>query len=193
MPAEVPAGVLIVSSASIISRALCGRWAGSFAIARDHAGQRLRYIGTHRAYVRHGRREVRRDELLRTAGIGWTPGQQLVAEDSHCVKISPVIRGGIGGRLFRRHVRWRAHGEAHRRHGARLAQRLRDAEVGDHGMPRLDEDVLGLDIAVRHATFVRERERVEHLPQESHGVRERQRSFTRDAGAQRLPLTNGMT
>ena len=47
--------------------------------------------------------------------------------------------------------------------GARHADRPGDAEVGDHRMPALDQDVRRLDVAVDHAPVVRIPERVGHL------------------------------
>ena len=79
-----------------------------------------------------------------------------------------------------------------RRVVARRAQRLADAEVGDERVPVVQQDVLGLDVAVHHAVPVRVVERVGHLARDAHGVRDRELP-SRDAGdrAATRPRTHG--
>ena len=52
--------------------------------------------------------------------------------------------------------------------------RPRDAEVRDKRVPRLEEDVFRLDVAVDHAGFVRSRQRLPHLRHEPHDLLDRE-------------------
>ena len=56
-----------------------------------------------------------------------------------------------------------------------------DTEVGDERAPVLQQDVLGLDVAVDHALAVRVVQRTRHLPRETHGVADRELSLALEA------------
>jgi hypothetical protein len=76
----------------------------------------------------------------------------------------------IAGRLLGAHVVGRA--DAQPRLGqarpARRSHRERDAEVPHDRLPRLDQDVRGLDVAVDHAVLVRVFERARHRHREAY-------------------------
>ena len=76
----------------------------------------------------------------------------------------------LGGRLLGAHVVRRAERQAGLGHppAGRRAHRQRDAEVGDHRPAVLQQDVLGLDVAVDHAVAVRVVERVGHVGGDPH-------------------------
>ena len=73
-------------------------------------------------------------------------------------------------RLLGRHVVRRAETESGLRHPAtgRRAHRERDAEVHDHRPAVMQQDVLGLDVAVDHAVAVRVVERVGDFARDPH-------------------------
>ena len=80
-----------------------------------------------------------------------------------------------------------------RQRGARLVSRggadgARDPEVRHHGVSRLEQDVLRLDVAMDHAPLVRVVERVSHLARDSQRVLERQLPVVPQQIAQRLAL-----
>ena len=64
----------------------------------------------------------------------------------------------------------------------------RDAEVGHHGVPALEEDVLRLDVAVHDALPMRIRQRVGHLAGDGDRLLDGQLRLAVDPGAQRLAL-----
>ena len=62
-----------------------------------------------------------------------------------------------------------------------LLHRERDAEVGDQRVPALQQDVLGLDVAVDDAERVRVAERVGDFARDAHRVVDRQLPLARRA------------
>jgi hypothetical protein len=62
----------------------------------------------------------------------------------------------------------------------------RDAEVGDQRLPIVQQDVLGLDVAVDHALAMCVVERAGHLAGDAHRVGDRQLTFALEARTQRL-------
>jgi hypothetical protein len=90
------------------------------------------------------------------------------------------------------HESGRAHEEARRR-GRRAEQRClthaRDTEVEKLDLPGVgDEEVLGLEIAVDDALFVRRDENVEHLRADGEHVGQRQHAFAQKTRVDRFPL-----
>ena len=92
------------------------------------------------------------------------PGEHLISEDAKRVEIAPSVDFPLARRLLWGHVGRRADRHAGRREAAvaPTVHRARDAEVGDHGTARhrIEQDVVGLDVAVHHAAIVRVRQRV---------------------------------
>ena len=72
--------------------------------------------------------------------------------------------------------------------GARRSGAQRDAEVGDERVPSLEQDVLGLDVAVNHAVAVGVVERPGDLAGDAHRVVHRELLLAGDPVAERLPL-----
>ena len=115
------------------------------------------------------------------------------------IQIGAVIDLRVGQRLFRRHVRRRPQrctGERDTTGGlaavgsrlqARCVERLRDAEVSDHGCTTGEQDVLRFDVTVHHAVRVRIRQRPCHVPQDADRLLRRDRAGLH-AMAQRLPV-----
>ena len=91
-------------------------------------------------------------------------GEQFVEDDAERIDVRAMIDGGRLLDLLRGHVVHGAEGRAgggERRVGMFLAHELGDAEVGDlHAALRVEQDVLGLDVAVENSFLVRELERL---------------------------------
>jgi hypothetical protein len=142
-------------------RALVGRLGEE---PHHEGGERRGRVGPLGGDVRRRLCDVCRDLRLRgPVGVGWPAGEQLPGDDAERVQVHAVVGGGVGERLLGRHVGRRAERDADGgeplARGDRGRDRLRDAEVGDHGGAARQQHVLGLDVAVHHAVGVRVRQR----------------------------------
>ena len=104
------------------------------------------------------------DGLGRGAGEGRLSGQHLVQDAGQAVEIGAAVHVGRAGGLLGAHVGRRAHHHAGLGERGVGAQRLADAEVGHHGRPFVQQDVLGLDVPVDHLVAVGVVERGGDLP-----------------------------
>ena len=106
-------------------------------------------------------------------------GQHLIAEDAERIQIAAAVDRALARGLLGRHVRRRADRDARRREPrVALADRARDTEVGHHRAAalRVDQDVVGLDVAVDDAALVGVGERVGHVAQRAARLVDRQRA-----------------
>ena len=152
-------------SAAASSSPEAKRSSGDFCqAALDGVGQRR---GKVRPEPQHRRRRLR--EVLgqhlggRLAVEGPLARGGQVGRHAQRVEIAPAVHR-LARRLLRAHRARGAHHLAGRRVGG-VPRHLRDAEVGDHrpaAVP-LEEDVLGLHVAVHHALPVGVGERPRHL------------------------------
>ena len=125
---------------------------------------------------------MREDHLRRRLGLeGQAPGEQLVEDDADRVEVAARVER-IAARLLGAHVLGRAADDAGARDARllRVGADLREAEVDDlHEVAarahRLEDDVLGLEIAVDDALVVRFGERRERLAQDVDDAPEGQR------------------
>ena len=121
----------------------------------DRVVHRLGHVA-HGAHVRDRRDEPLGDDRLRGgAGEGRLPGQHLVQHAAEAVEVAPAVHRGVAGGLLGAHVGRRA--DRHAGLGDRAvgpAQRLADAEVGHQRRALVQQDVLGLDVAVHDAVAV---------------------------------------
>ena len=163
--------------------------------AHDGGVERGREAG---ALLRHRDRrlgDVRGQRLLRVeAGERRVAGEHLVAHHAHGIDIDPRIHLGIGGGLFRRHVRRGAECDADAGEvvlAGGLGDGLGDAEVHHHGVAAGEEDVLGLDVAMDHAGPVGDGERLGDLGEQPHRLGHRQLAGAGQAIAQGLALDVG--
>ena len=130
-------------------------------------------------------RVLKRRSKAADVGEGSTPGEQLVEHRSERIHIrsrcdrlaAKLLRTGIGGR---EHARLGAgRGEALLR---LRVDELRNAEIEQARAPiAVDQQVVGLEIAVDDALRVRESDGVEHVEEELHPRRNRERLLTRPA------------
>ena len=89
-------------------------------------------------------------------GEGRLAGQHLVGHRAQRVHVAAGADVALAHRLLGRHVRRRAERHAGLGHAAAagLLHRERDAEVGDQRLAILQQDVLGLDVAMDDALRV---------------------------------------
>jgi hypothetical protein len=91
---------------------------------------------------------------VRAVGDVWgPPGKQLIEHGAQRIEVGAVIHMLAPVELLRRHVLRRADGEACASERGRVASAVRldtagDAEVGEQHATIIEEDVVGLDIAV---------------------------------------------
>ena len=120
---------------------------------------------------------------------GRLAGEHLVADDGEAIDIGARIHLALAERLFGGHVSGSADagagaGETAARPPVR--ERERHAEIGEHGVPIGEEDVLRLDVAMHDAARVGEIERVAELAQDPQRILHRERALALETVAQRL-------
>ena len=169
-----------------------------------------------RADAADGRRSGRRSSMAanrrRSAagtveGTGTTPRPAGAPE--HRVRVAVAVRPGAGereqhrrgeredvagrarrftARLLRRHVRGGSDNHPGCREAGRQVARGGDAEVRERGpAARVEEDVVGLDVAVDDTAAVRGGERIEQGVQQVLDVWRRERARRRHAVGERAP------
>ncbi len=185
---ELERGAQLARVAEPIVRILGQRLGDRFADREGHFGddvvQRLRLLG-----------EVRgEDGLCRGPVERLLPREHLVADDGERVDVGAGVEVALADQLLGRHVADRADGHpgvgesraAVRRR--RAHRRARDAEVGEHRVPFLEEDVRGLDVAVDDPHAVREPEGVRHLAQDVQRLTDGEPAVAFQAMLERLAL-----
>lgn len=134
----------------------------------------------HETSREHGRRRRSRERGL--------AGERLEQHTAESEEITASIER-LTRRLFRTHVRRCTDHHAHARECAgflRCRQRLRDTEIGHDGVSLVQEDVLGLDVAMHHAMAMRVVEGVRDISADPRGRVDRQSTFLTETVAQRL-------
>ncbi len=106
-------------------------------------------------------------------------GEHLVGEHAQGVDVAAPVQLTLAHRLLGRHVGGRADGGAGRGEPRAGLHRAGDAEVGHHRAPgvAVEQDVVGLDVAVDHAALVRVVERVGDLAHQPPHLVHRQAPF----------------
>ena len=117
-----------------------------------------------------------RDALRRGPGERRLAGQHLVQHAAERVHIGSAVDVAVARRLLGTHVGDRPHGHAGLGDlvARRAGHRAGDAEVSHDGVGPLEQDVLGLDVAMDDAMLVRVAERVGHLTSDPQGIVERE-------------------
>ena len=77
--------------------------------------------------------------------------------------------------------------------GARCHDRARDAEVREHRVPFLEQNVLRLDVAVDDSLAMRVRERVRDLHENAHRIAHRELAASMSRCRSDSPRTYGIT
>ena len=129
-------------------------------------------------------------------GVGRLAGEHLVGHRAERVLIGPRVDVAVAGGLLRAHVVRRAEREAGLGDASAtgLGYGQRDAEVGDHRLARLEQDVLRLEVAMDHAPGVGVVERAGHQRRPGGCVSSTGSCCSRSSRARSVsPSTNGMT
>src|SRR4051812_21399763 len=157
----------------------------------DRAGDAGRNFGPQVLEPRGRLGQIRGENRLgRRARERRRAGKHLVAEDAQRVDVGAVIHGIAEG-LFGRHVpdgaeRHAGAGEPRVRGFSRQRERRRDAEIREDRVSILQQDVLGLDVAMDDALIVRVREGIGDLAQYADGLLDRHQPFPVHPLAKRL-------
>ena len=139
-----------------------------------HRGRNMR---PHVAYRGRGLLAMlRHDRLRRGTGEGRLAGQHFVDHARQAVQVASPIDLVTAIRLFGAHVGRRPQGQPR---GGQIVHccdpdRPREAEVRDHGVGGLQQDVRRLDVAMHHVLGVGIGEPFRHFAGDANGVRERQ-------------------
>ena len=158
--------------ARVLRRLVALRWI-LLEHAVEHHGEGLGYVvpdlpDRNRLYGR-----LLHENLLRRLAVKrGSAGEHLVQHDTEAVDVRPVV-GPLAGRLLRAHVLRRAdhHPLGGQLRRGRIVGRLGDPEVGhEHVSGGIEQDVVGLDIAVDDALAMGVREGVRNLPRNARRV-----------------------
>ena len=181
-------------SAAANSPTVAKRSAGTLASARVIASSTG--AGTVLREPAHGGHRIHQplgdDRRRRRAAVRRLAGEQLEQHAGEAVLIAAPV-GALVERLLGAHVLRRADDEPRARDARRPrgARGERDAEVGDHRLALVDEDVLRLDVAMDDVARVRVVERRRDLSRDGDGVVDREVALAVEPVAQRLALEEG--
>ena len=158
--------------------------------SRDQCRDRRRHIGAALFDPRDRRREMRGHHRLRVPAVRGSASEHLVEHCTRRVEVRTMIGRRVGHRLLGGHVGWRAERESNGGEPAlgdpRIGERLRHAEVRHHRVPPLEQDVLGLHVAMHDPMVVCERQRVQELARDAQCVGQRERPLPHEARPERL-------
>ena len=130
----------------------------------------------------------RDDGLHRRAGKRRFTHHHFIRHRAQRIDVTARVDGALTHRLFGTHVAWRAEREPRLCHAlaTRALHRQRNAKVGDERRPIMQENVLGLDIAVDDVLAVRVVERARHFACNTYGISDGQLTFAFEACTQRF-------
>ena len=156
--------------------------------ARQQILERRRRRHPRRTQARGGLGEPTRDlRHGRQHGERRMPREHLVQNAPERVEVAPAVERHILVGLLGAHVRGRAGQSAGAGEAAlgRRAHRAGHAEVGHDGVAFLEQDVLGLDVAMDHALPVCVVERIGHFARETKRPRRREAALAVEEVAER--------
>jgi hypothetical protein len=129
------------------------------------------------------------DRLGGRAGKRRLAGEHLVQHAAHRVHVGAGVEVALAHRLLGTHVVGRAETHARLGHpGVGTGGGQGNAEVGHQCPAIVQQDVLGLDVAVNHLVPVGVVERTGHLAGDTDGIGNRQLLFAVQPVTERLPL-----
>jgi hypothetical protein len=133
------------------------------------------------------------DRLGIRTGVRRFPREHFVEDAPETVEVAATVDVAIPGRLLGAHVHRRTNREAGLGQSvpAGCDDRSSDAEIGNHRMPGLEEDILGLDVAVQYSVTVGILQRVRNFTSDLHSLAEWQGPFSEEPTAQRLDFCEG--
>ena len=131
--------------------------------------------------------------LDRRAGEGRLSGEHFVEHAAEAVQVAAPVEVLAPHGLLRTHVRRCADRDAGLRQPLPGGRRDRpgNPEIGHHSVPRLEQDVLRLDVAVHHVVTVGKGERVGDFARDLQCLVERQLLLPVEPVAQRFALDEG--
>ena len=183
-------GVTDPSRAALSSAAVAKRSVGSFASALASVLSTASGISAAPGADRRQRRQhlLRHDRLRGRPGERRRPAQHLIEHAAEAVDVAPPVHLRRAAGLLRAHVGRRPDGEARLGEAlvARGLARGGDAEVGHDGLVAVEQDVLGLDVAVDDAVPVRVVQREPDLAGDADGGRHREPPLALQPPAQGL-------
>ena len=157
--------------------------------AKNCLVNRGRYVVAQRAeWPGRFRHQLRDHRTRRGVRDGRFAGKHLVGHGAERVDVASRSEVAFAGRLLGAHVLHRPDrqpGSCHARLGG-ATEGEGDAEVGQERLSILDEDVLGLDVAVKNALAMSDIQRSRDLAHEMHRLAHRELLVTRESFAQRL-------
>ena len=111
------------------------------------------------------------DRLCARAGVWRLAGEHLVRHRRERIDVRARVDHPVARRLLGAHVLRGAEAEARLRHprAAGVAYCERNAKVRNDRLPRLQQDILRLHIAVNHTMLVRVVQRASHRGRDAHG------------------------
>ena len=136
------------------------------------------------------RHQLGDDRLRGVADVRRLAGEHFIKHGGERIDVGASVDHAIAGRLLGRHVLRRAE----RQSGlgdppaAGIRDGQRDAEVGDDRLPVLEQDVLGLEVAVDDAVTVGVVERIGDGHRDANGVVDRKLLLALQPVPQRLAL-----
>ena len=133
------------------------------------------------------------DRLRGRSGEGGVAGEHLVQHHAQRVDVRAGGDLPLAHRLLGRHVVRRSQRHTGLRHPvpAGLARRQRDAEVGHQRLTVVEQDVLGLDVAVDHPVPVGVVERGGYLDRDPDRLGDGELLLPAEPGPERLTLDEG--
>ena len=121
---------------------------------------------------------------------GGSPVSISYVDRAERVDVAPAVDDAVASRLLGTHVLRSAERQSRLRDAvaARFAHGERDSEVGDHRLAGLEQNVLGLEVAVDYAVRVRVLERIGDLLRDSYRFVDGKLFLAFEPGAERFTL-----
>ncbi len=132
-------------------------------------------------------------DLRARAGVGRLPREHLVQHAPETVDVAPLVHAGTRRALLGAHVARRPHCDPRPSQllPSRRRDRSRDSEIRHYRMPRLEQDVLRLDVAMHDIMAVGVAQGIRNLARDLHCLGERELACSVEPIPQRLSFDVG--